>query len=360
VSGHGGNLRRLCREAGVQPQDLLDFSASINPLGPPAWLRTVVTANLHEVEHYPDPDCHELVEAISARYRIDPGRVVVGNGSAELLAALPRAVPGTRAVIPAPAYVDYAAGARAAGLVVEPVVMEEATGFALDFDLLSARLRAGDLVFIGRPNNPTGALCARQDLVELAGAHRSSTFVVDEAFVDFVASESGGDHAGLLGEDLPNLVVMRSFTKLYAIPGLRLGFAVLPAVRARALREALTPWSVNCLAQAVGVAALADEEYVQATRAFVDGERSCLAAGLAGLPGLRVFAGSANYLLAKLEGTAMDATDLARALLRRGMAIRVCDDFDGLDRRFFRVAVRTAEEDGRLLTAMRDILQARV
>ena len=335
--------------AGVSPRDLVDFSASVNPLGPPEWLRAVVSANLSDVEHYPDPDCQRLVEAICARHGVAPERVVVGNGSAEIIAALPRVLRAAGAVIPTPAYSDYETSAREAGLVVKTVALDEARDFAFDVAGVAAVLEGEEVVFVGRPNNPTGALCAREDLVSLASEHPRSWFVVDEAFIGFVADDADPGAGGLVGVELPNLIVLRSLTKLYAIPGLRLGFAVAPPDTATALRRSQAPWSVNALAQVVGVAALGDEQYTRETRSFVTDERRRFAARLGALPGLRVFPGSANYLLVKMGEGEMDAVDLAGSLLRGGLAIRVCDDFEGLDRRYFRVAVRTSEEDDRLL-----------
>jgi adenosylcobyric acid synthase len=356
-SAHGGNLRKLAQMAGVSPRDLVDFSASVNPLGPPEWLRAVVSASLSDVEHYPDPECRRLVEAICARYGVAPERVVVGNGSAEIIAALPRVLRVAGAVTPVPTYSDYATAAREAGLVVKTVALDGARDFALDVADVAALLEGDEVVFVGRPNNPTGALCPREDLVSLASEHPRSWFVVDEAFIGFVGDDAESDAGGLLGLEVPNLIVLRSLTKLYAIPGLRLGFAVAPPDTAAALRRAMAPWSVNTLAQAVGVAALADEQYVRATRDFVADERRRFAERLGALPGLHVFPGSANYLLIKMGEGGMDAVDLAGSLLRRGLAIRVCDDFEGLGRRYFRVAVRTSEEDDRLLQEIQVILE---
>ena len=353
---HGGHIRRLAQVAGIPPGELLDFSASINPLGPPRWLRDVVVNHLGDIANYPDPECAELVEAISDRHGVAPERLVVGNGSAEIIAALPRVLPVTRVLIPVPAYVDYAAAAAQAGLSVDRMPLAEDADFALDPESIGGLLRGGEAVFIGRPNNPTGMLCPAPGLVLLAARHPHSWLIVDEAFIEFVGEEDGADDGALLQADAPNLVVLRSLTKLFAIPGLRLGFAVAPPDIALGLRRALAPWSVNALAQAVGVAALADTGYVQATRAFVREERSGLAEKLAALPGLRVFPGRANYLLVKMGEGPVDARGLAQRLLQKGIAIRVCDDFDGLDGRYFRVAVRTAEENARLVEETKLIL----
>jgi adenosylcobyric acid synthase len=357
LSFHGGNVAKLARAAGVSPRDLVDFSASINPLGPPEWLPEVVSAGLSEVAHYPDPECTRLVEAISVHYGVDSERVVVGNGSAEIIAALPRVLGAAVAVIPVPTYSDYAIAAREAGLAVRTLALDPGKDFTLDMNEIAAWLRGDEVVFVGRPNNPTGSLCPQEDLVRLARAFPRSWFVVDEAFVEFVTDKAGRADGGLLRVGLPNLVVLRSLTKLYAIPGLRLGFAVAPPEMAARLRRAMAPWSVNVLAQAVGVAALADEQYARATRVFVSEERPRLAGRLGGLPGVHVFEGSANYLLVKLIGGQTDAARLAGRLLQRGLAIRSYEGFEGLDRSYFRVAVRTREQNDLLVEELRAVLQ---
>jgi adenosylcobyric acid synthase len=367
VGTHGGNVGRLAESAGLKPDELLDFSASINPLGPPDWLRAVVSAHLAEVARYPDPECTELVAAISARYDVPGDRIVVGNGSAEIIAALPRVLDAQRALIPVPSYTDYALAAGQAGLVVESLPLDPAQGFVPDLDRLESGLEGGEIVFLGHPNNPTGTLWPPEDLESVISRHPRSWFVVDEAFIEFVSEAGGSTRAAsplgrargtLLGANLPNLVVLRSMTKMFAIPGLRLGFAVAPRETASVLRGAMVPWSVNCLAQAVGVVALADREYPSATRSFVACERQRLAAELATLPELRVYPGTANYLLARLIDAPVDAPGLSRRLLQRRIAIRVCDDFGGLDRSYFRVAVRSCADDDHLVAELRDMLKS--
>ena len=344
---HGGNLRQLALAAGTE--DVLDFSANLNPLGPPEWLRAVISAHVSALAHYPDPDCTALVEAAAERYGVDAQEVICGNGSAEIFSVLPRVLGRRRAVVPVPAYVDYARSAALGGMCVEPLVMGEETGFQLDFTALEKRLCAQAAVFIGRPNNPTGHVCDAAQLRSLAVRHPGTLFVVDEAFGDFVEG-----FESLTRERPANVVVLLSLTKAFAIPGLRLGCAVADAALAARVRELLPPWSVNTLAQAVGVAALRDADYLQRTRAFVREQRGALAAELAALPGLHVYPGEADFLLVR---TAADAPALAARLLREGVAIRLCTNFEGLDARFFRVAVRTAEENARLCDALRRVLE---
>lgn len=346
---HGGHLRRLALESGMPESGIADFSANLNPLGPPEWLRPVIAAHVSALTHYPDPECAELLAAAASRYGAGADEVVAGNGSAEILSFLPRVLDKPRAVIPVPAYVDYTRSAALAGMKVETFPLKEEADFRLDFRELEARLSGGEAVFLGRPNNPTGDVFDAEALRTLAARHPGSVFVVDEAFGDFVEAFDS-----LTQRRPANVVVLLSLTKAFAIPGLRLGCAVADAETARRIRELLPPWNVNALAQAVGAEALRDAEYLSRTRAYVAERRAELAAALSALPGLRVYPGAADFLLVRSDG--LDAPELAQRLLRRGVAIRVCANFEGLDARYFRVAVRTERENERLLRALREAL----
>ena len=350
---HGGNLRQLARQAQRAPAQLLDFSASINPLGPPPWLRELITAHIDELAHYPDPDCTELISAAARRFDIDADDIVAANGSAELLFILPRALGSKRAVLAAPSYGDYGAAAEAAGLTVETVLLREADGFRLDLDRLEAPLRGGDLVFLGQPNNPTGQMVSVAGLRDLAGRHRDCTFVADEAFIDFVQTPSEAQES-LVSRRPSNVVVLRSLTKFYAIPGLRLGLGVADASVVRAVRRMLQPWPVNVLAQAVGAAIFADtSDYAHRTLRRVAEQRERLTSELGQLAGLTVFPAKANFLFVRIEQGGPAAHQLSQRLLGEGISIRVCDDFAGVDDRYFRVAVRNEEENLVLCRAIR-------
>ncbi|MBM4313814.1 MAG: cobyric acid synthase, partial [Deltaproteobacteria bacterium] len=346
---HGGNIVKLAAAAGRPAGEILDFSANINPLGPPEWLRPLISSQVSSLVHYPDPDCTDLVRAFSERFGVSADEVLMGNGVTELLYLLPRVLGKRRAVIPAPAYADYGAAAAAAGLAVESLSLREERAFVPDIEEIDARLRGDEAVFLGRPNNPTGHFLCADTLRELAGRHAATLFIVDEAFADFVVEES------LLDKERPrNFVVLRSFTKFFAIPGLRLGCIVADREMILRLREIAPPWSVNTLAQAVGAAALRDSEYADETRRFVGERRAELTRELEAIPGLAVYPGRANFLLVRIDRGGVTASELARRTLAEGISIRVCDNFTGLDGRFFRVAVRTSEENGRLCRSLRN------
>ncbi len=348
---HGGNITKLAAAAGKPAGEILDFSANINPLGPPEWLRPLISSHVSSLVHYPDPDCTDLVSAFAERFGVSAYEILMGNGETELLYLMPRVLGKDRAVIPVPAYADYGAGAESAGMTVELLPLREDRAFVADIAEIDAVLNGNEAVFLGRPNNPTGHFLPADSIRELAGRHPATLFVVDEAFADFVTGES------LLDRVRPgNLIVMRSFTKFYAIPGLRLGAIVADREIIRRLRDIAPPWSVNTLAQAVGAAALRDGEYAEETRRFVRERREEIAGELEAITGLAVYPGTANFLLIRIDRGDISAVELARRLLKEGIAIRVCDNFAGLDGRFFRVAVRTADENGRLCSALRKVL----
>ncbi len=345
--GHGGNLRELAARAGLAQGDILDFSSNVNPLGPPAWLRCCVSRATDAVVHYPDPEYVELRAAIAEHHGAAADQVVVGNGTSDIIYALPRAV-GRDGVIVVPAYVDYARACRQAGVGVREVVLSEEDGFRCELAALDRELAGQEVVFLGQPNNPTGLLCDPAGLGRFARQHPGNVFVVDEAFVDFV------EGAQSLAEARPeNVVVLRSMTKFYAVPGMRLGYALAGAETAELLREDLPPWSLNCFAERFGREVLHDDDYTRETRRYVAERRGELRSGLEGIDGFTSYPGEANFLLVRIQRSDLDAESLQERLLSRGIAIRTCGDFSGLDGRFFRVAVRTGEENARLLGELR-------
>jgi L-threonine-O-3-phosphate decarboxylase len=349
--GHGGNLRQLARDASRPEEEIVDFSVNINPLGPPEWLDSLISSHLGSIVRYPDPACASLVEAIETRYGVNEEEVVVGNGSTEILYLLPQAVEASRAVIPVPAYIDYRRAAERARLGVNAVPMREADGFALDLKALDSQLEGGELVFMGQPNNPTGLTFDVEEFRSLALKRPSTCFVVDEAFGDFV------DGLDSLTCHRPfNVIVLCSFTKLYAVPGLRLGCAMADREIAARLRELVPPWSVNALAQVFGTAALHDTGYADRTRELVQQQREFLSGELQSYSGITPFRSQANFLLIRIDRSDLDAPTLAQRMLHDGIAIRVCDNYEGLDRRFFRVAVRPDKEILEFCRSLRTIL----
>jgi L-threonine-O-3-phosphate decarboxylase len=351
---HGGDRRRLAERAGRRAAEILDFSANVNPLGMPATARSALRASLEELADYPDPACTVLRAAIGAHLDIAPELVLPGNGSEQLIWWMPRLVAAHRVVVTAPCYLDYRRAAAVWGLDVVEVVLDGERGFELNAERLHTQVRDGDLVWIGRPNNPTGRLVDDMTIAALAAARPRVWWAIDEAFLDFVP---GAQSTARLG--LGNLVTLRSMTKFYALAGLRLGYAVLPAELVAAGHALLPDWSVSTPAQRAGVAVLSDPQrdaYAWRTHTLIGRERAAMSAALRGL-GAAVVEGAANYLLLCLPETAPTGAAVAERLLRRsGIAVRTCDDYVGLDRRHLRVAVRTRADNARLIGGLADVL----
>ncbi len=347
---HGGDVRAMARGLGCEVSDLLDFSANLNPLGPPECLRQVVSRHLSEVVHYPDPHCTALRETIAQGMSIAAERVVCGNGSTELLFAVPAVLGVKRAIIPVPSYSDYATAAQRAGLAVKQVFYPVESG--VDWQTIEAELHGDELVILGQPGNPVGNLFQVDELHNVAQRHPETFFLIDEAFADFVEG-----YASVAQLMLPNVLVLRSMTKFYAMPGIRLGYLIAEESIAQTLRDYLPPWSVGSLAQAVGVAVLKDADYAVRTRQAIAASREIFQKQLEAFGLFRVFPSAANYMLVRIEQKGFDAQMLADALLKdHHIPIRVCANYAGLDARFFRVAVRSDEENSRLVEALRTVL----
>jgi len=348
---HGGDVYQLARTLGLNLTDLLDFSANINPLGFPPGLAAAVGEAMTEIVHYPDLRCLKLREALVSHHRLNPEQILVGNGSTELIYLAVRALQPARGLIVTPAFSEYEQALNAAQTPAAFHPTAEAHNFTLH-DL--PEVQAGDLVFLAHPASPSGALLAPELFlaaaaqVEAAGAY----LLLDEAFVDFVEEASMKVHL----DRFPRLMILRSFTKFFGIPGVRLGFLLAaPELTAR-LAAAQEPWSVSTMAQCMGRACLADLDYMRRTRTLIQHEREFLQQRLAKIPGLAAFPSAVNYLLVKLSRPGATAARLQRQMLAHRIVIRDASNFRGLDERFFRIAVRRRGENERLLAALKACL----
>jgi cobyric acid synthase CobQ len=355
---HGGNVWKLAERAGIRPSELVDFSASINPLGPPSWLPEEVAGALSQVAHYPDPEASELTLAACELYKVWPTQALAGNGASELIPQICQLAARQglkRAIIPVPSYVDMERCARLAALSVETLVCTAQDGFAPDLEVLAGKLGTPALVMLASPNNPTGVCIPARHVRDLARAFPQSLFLVDESFADFVPGiedeQNGG--AGRLTRQRPdNVIVLVSLTKLYAVPGLRLGLCFASPENAARIKRRLPAWNVGLLGQRVGARCLRDIEFRERSIREVAALREAFTRELREIPGIRVFPGAANFLLCRLDRVGMSATPLFERLLSEGLAIRLCRNFEGLDDSYFRLAVRARAENARMVDAL--------
>lgn len=348
---HGGRIFAVARELGLAPEAILDFSASINPLGTAPGVASAVVAAMASIGHYPEIGSPALCAALAGLHGLPQKMLAVANGSTELIYLLPRLAgkTGGRALLVAPTFSEYAHSLELAGWTVAYHCLDPDNGFALDLPAVTAKLSTGfDLLFFCNPGNPTGRLYCREEIKGLYDACSGAGcfFALDEAFMDFCEEQSAKQ---LLPAD-GGWLILRSMTKFFGFPGIRLGYSIAPEGVTEKIKRLLPPWSVGTLAQAAGLAALADTGHSRLTRDCVAAERFRLAARLGFLPGVQLFPGAANYLLLRLEnGT---AAELQERLLAQCLLIRDCGNFIGLDDRYCRIAVRTAAENDRLLAAL--------
>ena len=347
---HGGNVDAWARSAGVEVGELLDFSASINALGPPSSAREAFVESYAEILRYPDPYGDKLKEALAERHGLSPAEVLIGNGSTQLIYLLCAALRPRKALIVGPAFSEYANALTLIGAKVASFNLSPDNGFQFSTKRLSAAWdKDCDIVFLATPNSVTGQMIPKVEIEKLAhiALARKTMVVIDEAFVDFVETES----IKALVRRNPYLIVLRSLTKYYALPGLRLGYLLGETGRVAELAAYQEPWSINGPALNVALASLKDSSFATKTERWLERERKFLFERLTALEGLHPLASRTNFLLVKIERSHGDALRLRSFLLQKNILIRACDTF-GLGVNHFRIAIKQRKDNQRLLAAL--------
>ena len=352
---HGGEVLEAANQIGLRREEILDFSSSVNPLGPSEKALDAVKANLGGIPSYPDSNSAELRKAIAARFDgLSEGNVIVGNGSTELIYLFVETFmkKGDVALIPAPTFGEYERAVKKIGEV--PKYVKPNSDFQFNPAGFARYLSGAKIAFFCNPNNPTSILTSPEQLTELVErALDENVFVfLDEDFLEFV---DGEERFSLIGKirRYPNLFVLRSFTKIFGLTGLRVGYGVASEEIIKALLIAKIPWNVNCLGQVAAVAALGDEEHLMKTRDLIRAEKSFLMRGLTQIKEFKVFPADANFIFMDIRQSGYTAAELKKKMLGYGLLIRDCSSFRGLDEYYVRVAVKTRRENERLLETLR-------
>jgi threonine-phosphate decarboxylase len=354
VTVHGGDVYEVARKFGVEPRNLLDFSANVNPRGlPPRALERLAqdAANPRYLALYSDPSAGALRRALSLSLGVAPESIAIGAGAEALLSPMLRATGARRALLPIPAFSEYHRVCLQEGVEVKTWPLDPAAGFRIPVQRLCEAIRQRHVVFVNNPHNPSGALLDAPEVRQIVDAAQSAgaNALLDEAFVDYAPAASLATEAA----ERPGLIVLRSLTKFFGCPALRVGYAVSHPETTRLIAAFLPTWPVTQLALDALAVALEDHAYAQSSLLENAESRETLRAALQDL-GLTVFPSAANFLLIELQPQMPSASELRHRLIQRHrILIRDCDSYEGLAKgRYIRVAVRSDVENHTLIKAL--------
>lgn len=351
MSIHGGDIVATASELGCSVNELVDMSSNLTPLGIAPGVQEALVSTFDQIAYLPETASSTLVNSFARRYGLHHSMVLAGNGTTEFIFALPRLFSHCRGLIVTPTYSDYRLACQWAGLTAQDLPLDPEQGFAFDLDKIDENVRAGDFVFICNPNNPTGGLIPSEDLYGLVKNHPDTFFLVDESYLPFVPEKSLLDYPVL-----PNLFLLTSFSKIYGIPGLRLGFLVSTTENIKILQGQSKPWGVNRPAQVAGEYLIDHaDDYVARVREFVARQRPAFTASIANLPDIEVVPGVANFILCHLQGN-LNAEDLRQKMLKRKIMIRNCASFAGLDNSYFRISLKDVETNEHCLRELTAVM----
>jgi threonine-phosphate decarboxylase len=343
IKGHGGNIYELAQKLGCAPNDIFDMSSNVNPLGPPEGLVSHLIEHINAINALPEVDGAQAIVSFSNRYGIDPDLVLAANGTTQFIYAIPLALGTKKALIVGPTYADYADACVMHGVDHSFFITEDSREFACDLDRLEQNLGDADTVFICNPNNPTGTFIPLSRLETLCRAHPETRFIIDESYLPFVID---GERHSIVHKNLPNVLVLNSMSKIFRIPGLRVGFLIASEPIIEKFQHYALPWAANSLAQIAVIYLMENREeiddFVKGTRAFLETEKHRFLQTFQDVPGLRVFPSTTSFVLLKLLGDHR-AEAVCEHLADNRLLIRNCSNFEGLSDRFVRVAFKTRE-----------------
>jgi threonine-phosphate decarboxylase len=347
---HGGELRQFSEKFGIPERDIIDFSSNINPFGPPLSVKEAYPSGLAELQHYPDPEALEFRREVARRFPLWPENVVAGNGAIELLDLILRFLRPKRALLVEPTFLEYRRLLNLQGAEIRNVSLKEKDGFRFAPAELMNALQRVEVVILGHPNNPTGTALPKDELQHfLREAKRRNIFVIlDEAFVDWSPELS------LAGEvrDDSFFFVIRSLTKFFALPGIRIGYGLGSRKLIEKLASYQIPWSCNRLAQKLGRVALQDQAYADESRQWLVRERGEFGSHLAEISWLKVYPSVTNFLLIRCAAPFEGPFPLTEKVARQGFPVRDLSEYPSLGHYYFRVAVRKREENMKLIEAI--------
>ena len=342
MNKHGGDIYRN--------RNVTDFSSNCNPFGAPERVKKAIADSAEKIGNYPDTECTELRKAISEYEGVPSEYIICGNGAADLIFAIASGSRPSSALVTAPAFSEYSQALMASGCSIKKYFLKEENGFKINEDILEYITDNTDMMFLCNPNNPTGVVTENQLILKILKKCREkgTVLVLDECFTDFL--EHPGKHTmkGFL-EEYDNLIILKAFTKKYAVAGLRLGYAMTGSSSlCEKIKASMQPWGVSVPAQEAGIAALKENEYAKKSMEYLSKEKVFLKESIS-KAGFKVYGSEANYIFFKGPVTLYDYC------LERGILIRDCSNYDGLEKGYYRVAVRLHNDNVKLIDLLKGI-----
>lgn len=371
---HGGNIFKFSHDHKINLSEVTDFSANINLLGPSPKGLEALNERLRYISHYPDVTNDDVMNTIADVYGIEKDSILLGNGAAELIYAVGRLSGFTGAFVPAPGFSEYQASMDAANIPVREIFYrqrqnDDGTPYFevpyLALQTFAAELKGQDgriIVFLGNPNNPDGTLLDKQSIKVLAQMLKdaNSLLVIDESFIDFIGNESLRDNSHSMRElinQYDNVIIVHSFTKFYAVPGLRIGAVFANPTLIQELRQYIPAWSVNTLAQAYIESALNDTKYINDSKMVLANEAKYMYESLSAIKDLVVYKPSANYILIEINNPDISVTDVQNRLEKHNLLIRSCANYKGLGLKWMRIAIKDHAHNVELIHLLSTIFE---
>ncbi len=381
---HGGNIYKVFREKNIK--EILDYSSNINPYGIPESLKKRITENLEVLERYPDPDYVELRQKLANLNKVNLSDIILGNGATEIIFLFMKVINPKKILIVSPTFGEYERAVKATEISgdtvdlscsngdnknienkkieIEYFELKESDDFKLNIENLKNELENKyDLLIICNPNNPTGKflkLAQTEEILKECNKYDTKLFI-DEAFIEFL---SDGMKESIINteENKKNLFVTRAFTKFFAIPGLRLGYGMyFDKELEQKISEKKEPWSVNNIAEMAGLTVLDDTEYIGKTLKWITEEKIYMYEKLNEISGIKVYETEVNFITGKIDeklfSEGLNVKVLREKMLEQGILIRDASNFNFLDERFFRLAIKDRASNERVIEAMKEIFQ---
>jgi threonine-phosphate decarboxylase len=348
----------MARDLGCSPEEIIDMSNNINPLGPPPGLLDYLKDNISISTRLPEVDSADTVKQFAGYLGIDSDGILAGNGTTQFIYEIPQILGTRRAAVLGPTYSDYADACNLRGIPYSRVTADESAAFLPDLGCLEKSVGNADTVFLCNPNNPTGAYIDRSELKSMCECNPDTRFIIDESYLPFV---DHGRAKSMVAVGLKNVIVLLSISKIFAIPGLRIGFIAAPANVINLFRRYLLPWSVNSLAQTAVHYLTVNESpvrsFIDKTRRFVQVQREEFDGMVKHIPSIKFFPSTTPFFLAKLPASLPAGSARAR-LAGEKILIRDCSNFDGLSDQFVRISLKSREANRVLAQKLASLAQS--